>query len=459
MLHNYYDPNDYINVSDSDSRMIQRAVDEAARSGCGSVVIPSFNQRTGTYLWEIEETILLPSHITVTLDNAHLRMADGVFCQMFRNANAFEEIGRTPEGMQEDIVLRGVGRAILDGGKHNGLREKTSLQDGMPHIVNNLTVYLHNVRNFRIEHLTVRDQRWWGITLAWAWDGVISDIHFEIGDKSIRESAFHPWRNQDGIDLRVGCHDIQILNLTGETCDDIVALTALAIRPNCFELQHACDHLSFDIYNVTIQNITGRNNHCALIRLLCHNRRRIHDITIDGITDATPENEDLIRTASCVKIGENGYCPDPSQRCRPEEMRDIFISNVHSAALAGVVLNCAAQNVIIRNLSVSERGNHAIAVSQIKAGRHLKVEVSGDELDTRLIADPTQRTTTVENLLADGIFWNSTRREGVPFYFDGLIARNFRVRNAAIRGDVGLIRELNPREENEDIVFENVTRF
>lgn len=446
MLRNYTDPNDYLNVSDSDSRMIQKAVDEAVRTGCGNVIIPSFNQRTGQYLWVIEESILLPSHITVTLDNAHLRMADGVVCQMFRNANAFEAVGRTPEGLQEDIVLRGVGRAVLDGGKHNGVREKNWRKEGLLPIVNNLTVYLHHVKNFRIEHLTIRDQRWWGITFAWAWDGVVSDIHFEIGDKSVRESTTHPWRNQDGIDLRVGCHDIQILNLTGETCDDIVALTALAIRANSFELEHSVDHLSFDIWNVTIKNITGRNNHCALVRLLCHNRRRIHDITIDSITDTTPPEEDLIRTASCVKIGENDYCDDPSIRCRPGEMRDIFVSNVHSAALAGVVLNSAAENVIIRNLSVSERGTHAVAVSQIKAGRHLTID------------DPSHCTKLV-NVLVDGVTWNSTRRESVPFYFDGLIAQNVRIQNVFLCGTGDVVREIHPREESGEVLFENVIRY
>ena len=446
VLHNFMDPNDFINASDSDSQMIQKAIDEAVRTGCGNVVIPSFNQRTGRCLWVIEESILLPSHITVTLDNAHLRMADGVVCQMFRNANAFEEIGRGPDGIQEDIVLRGVGRAVLDGGKHNGVREKNWRKEGLPHIVNNLTVYLHHVKNFRIEHLTVRDQRWWGITLCFSWDGVISDIHFEIGDKSVRESLTHPWRNQDGIDLRVGCHDIQIMNLTGETCDDVVALTALAIRPGSFELNHSCDHLSFDIYNVIIQNVTARNNHCALVRLLCHYRRRIHDITIDGITDTTPPAEDLIRTASCVKIGENDYCDDPSVRCRPEEMRDIFVSNVHSAALAGVVLNSAAQNVVIRNLSVSERGTNAIAVTQIKAGRHVKTQ------------DPSQATRLV-NVLADSIFWNSTRREAVPFHFDALIAKNVRIQNVFLSGNMEMTTELSPQAESEKVTFENVIRY
>ena len=132
-------PNDF--PTGSDSRRIQMAVDRASQTGCNYVVIPPCNSRTGTNLWEIDETIELPSHICVEIRGAHLRMCDGVFCQMFRNRNAFLDVGRTPEGMQEDIILRGVGRAVLDGGRHNGLREKMSLKDGLPHIVNNLTVF------------------------------------------------------------------------------------------------------------------------------------------------------------------------------------------------------------------------------------------------------------------------------------------------------------------------------
>ena len=442
MIRNYVDPNEYLSA-ESDSKMIQSAVDAAERSLCARVVIPAFNARRGEYVWIIEETILLPSHIVIEIDNAHLRMADGVFCQMFRNANGFREIGTTPEGCQEDIIIQGKGRAILDGGKHNGLREKTSLLNGLPHISNNLTIMLHNVHNFKIDNLTIRDQRWWGITLAWAWDGVISNVHFEITDKSMRESTTHPWRNQDGIDLRVGCHDVQIFNLTGETCDDVVALTALAIRKPSFECTWPCDHLTSDIYNVTIRGVTARNNHCALIRLLCHNHHKLYNVTISDVQDVTPDNEEMIRTGSCVKIGENDYCKDPAIRCKPGEMHDIFVSNVHSSALAAVVLNCTAQNVFLRNLSVGARGTHAVSVSKIKAGYHQDTE------------EPLN-VTRLENVVGDGIFWHSERREATPFFFDGLVAKNVSFSHVFWRGDGEFCRIHRPQEASEEVRFDHV---
>ena len=448
MTNYYMDPNSF--AAETDSGMIQMAVDEAARTGCNMVVIPALNKRTGGYLWEISESIELPSHMYIEINNAHLRMKDGVYCQMFRNANAFLDIGRTAEGLQEDIVIQGVGRAILDGGKHNGLREKTSLQNGMPHIVNNLTVYFHNVRNFKISGLTIRDQRWYGLCFSFAWDGLISDLFFEITDKSTRGSETHPWRNQDGVDLRLGCHDIQIQNLRGETCDDIVALTALSDpdRPN-FESKALCCHLSPNIYNISIRNIMGFNNHCALVRLLCHNKKEIYNISIDNVIDTTPDDmptevQEGIRTACCVKIGENDYYHgDLAKRCVHGAMRQISVSNVFSSARCAVDVNCSVKDLIVRNVFVNKMGCHALAVSKIKFGIHHE-------------QDNPVNVTFAENVLVDGVRYASQREEGVPFYFDALVAKNFVVRNVAVTGTDKLVEDRRHQAGTEAVGFEHI---
>ena len=43
--------------------------------------------------WEISEAIRLPSNFTLILEDAHLRMADSVYSNMFVNENHETEIG------------------------------------------------------------------------------------------------------------------------------------------------------------------------------------------------------------------------------------------------------------------------------------------------------------------------------------------------------------------------------
>ena len=446
----YCDPNQFSETTDS--RCIQAAVDQASATGCNRVVIPAYNKRTDSYIWIIDETILLPSHICVELDNAHLRMADGVMCRMFQNSHAATPLCTTPEGIQEDIIIQGRGHALLDGGKHNGLREDTYGKNGMPSIFENLTVYFHNVRNFKIDGLTVRDQRWWGITMIFCREGTVSNIRFEITDKAWRKghplNPAHPWRNQDGIDLRCGCHDIRIFNITGETGDDVVALTALGkqgTNPRRYEDRYHCGHLSTDIYNVSIRNIHAFNNHCAIIRLLCHFGNRIYNVSIDEVIDATPEENPIAvsegqRTACCIKVGENGYHrDDPALGCKHGDMHSIHISNVFSNALSAVNFNCSARDCVVRDITVGEKGFHAVSTSHISSGRHNHLEKETN-------------VTRLENILVDGVFCRSSQPEAVPFFFNRLIAKNVCISNVFAETEK-TVQEHNPCAESEPVIW------
>ena len=92
----------------NDSQTIQNAINEAAKTGENYVTVPRYNARSNSFVWEISEAILLPSDMTVVLDSAHLRLADGVFDNIFRNANCGTDPGKTLEGEQHDIRIIGV---------------------------------------------------------------------------------------------------------------------------------------------------------------------------------------------------------------------------------------------------------------------------------------------------------------------------------------------------------------
>ncbi len=68
---------------------------------------------------------------------------------------------------------------------------------------------------FSVTGLTVRDQRWWALMFLECANGRIADITSELTRHA--QDSYARWRNQDGIDLRVGCHDIVIEDICGET--------------------------------------------------------------------------------------------------------------------------------------------------------------------------------------------------------------------------------------------------
>ena len=154
---------------ENDSQTIQNAIDEAAKIGENYVTIPRYNARSNSYVWEISEAILLPSDMTVLLDCAHLRLADGVFDNIFRNANCGTDLGKTLEGEQHDIRIIGIGNALLDGGNSNGMCEQLCRDnpDKYPSMYVNLLIQMHNVRDFAVRGLNVRESRWWSMAFLW----------------------------------------------------------------------------------------------------------------------------------------------------------------------------------------------------------------------------------------------------------------------------------------------------
>lgn len=325
------------NIKESDSLTIQAAIERACELKENKIVIPRINARTGEALWEIGETIFLPSDFTLILDNCHLRMADGVYCNMFCNKNAYTKECEE----QKNIVIAGIGNVILDGGTPNGLTEKTSSSNGLPGIINNTMIFFRNVSGFSVENIHIKEQRWWGMTFMYCEQGRISNIGF---------SATNIVPNQDGIDLRVGCHDIIIENITGKTGDDTIALTAVTGRLyQDFKTENKND----DIYNVIIRNVsasvTGGHH---IVRLLNHDGIKLYNILIDGIMDRS-EN---VKAKAALKIGDSRY--SKIRRAVLHETHNITARNIISKAKAAVLLGGTVSDSYFSN--IQQYGGYAI---------------------------------------------------------------------------------------------------
>jgi len=68
------------------------------------------------------------------LENAHLRLADGVIDNAFKNDNALSDRGNELSNRQHDIRIYGVGCVVLDGGHHNGLVERNAKDSQAPRL-------------------------------------------------------------------------------------------------------------------------------------------------------------------------------------------------------------------------------------------------------------------------------------------------------------------------------------
>lgn len=338
-------PNDPGIVGADDSASIQNAVDAAVKRG-EKCVIPGFNVRTGTNLWVFTRCVKLPGLATVVIDNAHLRMGDGMVDNFFRSANAYTAEGRTKAGRLTGIKILGVGNAVLDGGRHNGLTEFTAGKDGRPTTLFNTPILLVNVRNFEVSGLTILDHRYWGTCFNFCSYGRIAHIRF---------LAHGTCNNQDGINLRNGCHNILVEDITGQTNDDMIALSGIDVRdcdlekPNPWSRDVTDD--SPDIYSITIRNVVACAANHPFISLRNHDGVKIHDINISRVSESDYQ-EPLASGANAgryamIRLGQALYWHKrPSQ---PGETYNIVIRDIS----ARVAEKAVVANATIKNLRIS----------------------------------------------------------------------------------------------------------
>lgn len=342
-----FEPNGY----DYITALIREAVENGSRKA----------RVTGKHV--IGETIRIPSDFTLILDGCHLILADGCYCNMFANAQYDTELGRTVAGTDRNITLLGCNGAILDGGTYNGLSERNSRKNGMPPIWKNNTLLFANVDGFKIQNIAFHNQRWWALNFIYCRNGYIGDLAFQSNDIAIDENGreYRKFvrakkeevlvKNADGVDLRQGCHDIVIENLSGFTEDDSVALTGLCGR---LEADFAVEELPSDICNVQIKNV-ATSAFCSNIRILNQTNRegrivKIHDVYIDGVYDTSENSPYMERGGYGVRVGDKNDVWG-GRHATEEETYNITIKNVRSRAFCALHLAGGIGNLVVENIT------------------------------------------------------------------------------------------------------------
>lgn len=236
----------------SDTQRIQAAVDAAAGT-TGKIIIPAINSN-GTNIWVLDSAILLPGNITIILDNCTLQLSNQCRDNMFRSDNV--GVGITEPVWNKNINIIGIGdvylkgaddpRATGDGARTLTTDPETEKQKGNWRVSygsdagkeglkqkgdwRNIMILMAYIDGFKLENVTIENAHAWAVSFERTINADISDIHFNCPEFQNMNGKEVFVANRDGIDLRHGCKNFRIDNISGKTGDDFIALSTLGLH-------------------------------------------------------------------------------------------------------------------------------------------------------------------------------------------------------------------------------------
>ncbi|HZH73910.1 MAG TPA: glycosyl hydrolase family 28 protein [Mariniphaga sp.] len=236
----------------TDTERIQAAVDKAVESS-GRVIIPADNSN-GTNIWLLDNAILLPGDITVILDNCIIQLSDSCRDNMFRSKNVGE--GIVNPGWNKNISIIGIGEATLkgaanprstgDGGKKLSLNPDADIEASGDWRISygtdagkadrkhtgdwrNILILMAYVDGFKLKNVNIENTHAWAVSHERVINAELSNIRINNPERSTINGKSQLVRNRDGINLRHGCKNFRIDNISGKTGDDFVALSTLGL--------------------------------------------------------------------------------------------------------------------------------------------------------------------------------------------------------------------------------------
>ncbi len=303
--------NDPAYCGETDAQTLQNAVCAAVKENA-ALIIPRMNSRTGKCIWEIDETIHLPSDTVVILLDAHLRMADYTYCNMFTADHTC------------NVAILGVGSATVDSGIPNGLKLKNAGKYGFGPITDNALIRIANAENVHISDIHICQSRWYGIYCA---DSCMVNI------RDIDYYAPPIFPDLGGIYVSGGCDHVTIENITGITGADAVLLEATGTAGN--------------IEQVTVSAMLANVSRCCMVRMFCHDGNQIHGVTVAGVIDSSvPEQKKQPRAMVCIGQPE-GWQTTP---VKAGELHTVVVQDVCGRGAATVELGGKSADVRIENI-------------------------------------------------------------------------------------------------------------
>ena len=335
-------PNDILLRGKTDSESVQNAVRAAQNTAEKTVRIPKHNERTGE---DIDTAILLPSDITVILDDCHLRLVDGVVDNIFRNEVMYTDRMGKADSEQHDIHIVGRGNAVLDGGKMNNLFENTMNlpENAGKHVRMNNLILLHNVRRYSLSGFRCVNMRYWAINQLFCSEGFLHHLSFFNGEHH---------RNQDGINFRIGCHDAVVEHISGRTGDDVVALSAFPVGG---DIKLAVEGKSVDIHDMTVRHVSA-STHQTVVALRNTDGAKLYNVTVEDVHGMV---DGEYQPWGVVRIGENDYFRERNSVLG--ETHHITVRNVSSACKGTVFLAATLCDSLVEDVEAGGSAMHTVS--------------------------------------------------------------------------------------------------
>lgn len=385
----------------NDNERIDAAI--RARGSDGIVVISprcgeEDSERT---FWLLDRAILIPENTTILLRNCKIKLSDRCRDNFFRTANC--GMGIEDPLPIRNVHIRGEGVCLLEGADHPRATgdESKLLHAPCPHFPEDICkvadwipeerrspdkinfgdihnhsygtdagkngesqygdwrgigVLFANVDGFSISGLRIKESHGWGISIEACSNGRIEKIDFDARMYKMIDGTYMNMENQDGVDIRNGCHHIVISDITGYTGDDVIALTAIAdseryIPGGSLRSTHVMHNdwsrREKDIHDIIIRNVIAHSYLCWTIRLLPA-MTYIYNVVIDGVIDSG--SAESFRHGGTLLLGDSGVYGENL----PDSMRNITVSNVicnswRAVNVAGFLTDSVITNIVNTN--------------------------------------------------------------------------------------------------------------
>lgn len=346
----------------TDAETLQNAINAA---GKGVLVIPRHNARTGKCRWELDKTLYLPSGITVVLLDAHLRMQDYTYCNMFASE------------CTENICLLGIGSAVLDSGIPNGLKLKNAGRCGFGLITDNALVALRNVCNTHISGLAIRQSRWYGVYCTGCENVTVRGLDYY---------APPVFPDLGGVYIAGGCRNVTVERITGMIGADAVVLDATAQTG------------AGNIENVQISVMLANVSRCCMVRAFCHDGQTIENVAAECIVGSSlPEQKKQPRAMVC--IGQpDGWSVKPVAE---GDLKTVLVRDVCGRGASTVELGGKSSGVRIENIHSFGNTGSILRSSPVPEVSEYILSETQETLCTAFRKERTQLT----DCTAEGLFF------------------------------------------------------